>query len=139
MRAISLWQPWATAWVIGIKQIETRHWSTDYRGLLAVHAAKRLDADERRWWDRLHQGDARFPARPPLGAIVGVVELIDVQPTDDLAARISDREHEWGNYGRARFGWLARNHRALPEPIPFPGRQSFFSVPDELLPAAFRQ
>jgi hypothetical protein len=138
MRAISLWQPWASAWVIGLKTIETRHWGTDFRGDLAVHAAKRLQADEREWWEKLAEQDSRFPRRPPLGAIVGVVRLIDVVPTEQLVARISDRECGWGNYGRGRFGWLAENFRPLPEPIPFPGRQSFFSVPDELIPEHIR-
>lgn len=139
MRVVSLWQPWATAWVLGIKRIETRHWSTDYRGPLAVHAAKRWSRDEAEWWERLHERDMRWPARPPLGAIVGVVQLTDVLPTDALRATISDLESEWGNYAPKRFGWIAVNHRMLPEPIPFPGRQSFFSVPSELLPRDFRE
>lgn len=133
MRAISLWQPWATAWVIGLKTIETRHWETDYRGDLAVHAAKRLQADEREWWDKLAETDPRFPRRPPLGAIVGVVRLIDVIPTESCIGRISDTEARWGNYAPERFGWIADNFRPFREPIPFQGRQSFFSVPDELI------
>lgn len=40
MRAISLWQPWASAIALGSKRIETRSWSTSYRGPLAIHAAK---------------------------------------------------------------------------------------------------
>lgn len=27
MKAISLWQPWASAMALGLKSIETRHWS----------------------------------------------------------------------------------------------------------------
>ena len=41
MRAISLWQPWASVVALGSKRIETRHWSTGHRGPLAIHAAKR--------------------------------------------------------------------------------------------------
>ena len=49
IKAISLWQPWATAWVIGLKKAETRHWAPvtfldrvarGYGGPLAIHAAK---------------------------------------------------------------------------------------------------
>ena len=40
MRAISLWQPWASLIMTGAKTFETRHWSTSYRGPLVIHAAK---------------------------------------------------------------------------------------------------
>lgn len=38
---LSLWQPWATLVALGVKTIETRSWSTHYRGPLAIHAAAR--------------------------------------------------------------------------------------------------
>jgi activating signal cointegrator 1 len=41
MKAISLWQPWASLWFTDSKIHETRHWSTRHRGPLYVHAAKR--------------------------------------------------------------------------------------------------
>lgn len=41
MKALTLWQPWASLVALGIKTIETRSWSTQYRGPLAIHAAKR--------------------------------------------------------------------------------------------------
>ena len=39
MVAISLLQPWATLVVIGAKTIETRSWSTNYRGTILIHAS----------------------------------------------------------------------------------------------------
>lgn len=42
MRAITLWEPWATLWAGGKKVHETRSWPTKHRGLLAVHAAARM-------------------------------------------------------------------------------------------------
>lgn len=41
MKAISLWQPWASLVALGVKTIETRSWSTKYRGPLTIHAAAR--------------------------------------------------------------------------------------------------
>lgn len=38
MKALSLWQPWATLIQVGVKWIETRSWRTAYRGPLAIHA-----------------------------------------------------------------------------------------------------
>jgi hypothetical protein len=46
MKALSLWQPWASAMAVGAKTIETRSWGTSYRGPLAIHAAKRCIKDE---------------------------------------------------------------------------------------------
>jgi len=41
MKALTLWQPWASLIAVGAKRIETRSWSTKYRGPLAIHAAAR--------------------------------------------------------------------------------------------------
>ena len=40
-------QPWASLVAIGENTIETRSWSTRYRGRLAIHAAKGFPADAR--------------------------------------------------------------------------------------------
>ena len=47
MLALSLWQPWASAIAVGAKVFETRHWATERRGLIAIHAAKRWTRDQR--------------------------------------------------------------------------------------------
>lgn len=39
MKAITLWQPWASLLACGAKQYETRSWATNYRGPIAIHAA----------------------------------------------------------------------------------------------------
>ena len=41
MKALTLWEPWATLIALGVKRYETRSWGTKYRGPLAIHAAKR--------------------------------------------------------------------------------------------------
>lgn len=41
MKAITIWQPWASLIACGAKKFETRSWKTDYRGLIAIHAATR--------------------------------------------------------------------------------------------------
>jgi len=40
MKALTLFQPWATLVSLGEKKIETRSWQTNYRGPLAIHAGK---------------------------------------------------------------------------------------------------
>jgi len=41
MKAITLHQPWASLVAQDIKTIESRSWTTSYRGLLVIHASKR--------------------------------------------------------------------------------------------------
>ena len=46
MRAISLWQPFASAIAWGDKQIETRSWGTRYEGLLLICATAKTPLDD---------------------------------------------------------------------------------------------
>ena len=71
--------------------------------------------------------------RPSLGAIVATAVLSDCRPTEELEAEISAVERIYGNYSYGRFGWLLTNIRALPEPLPWKGKQGFFNVPDDAL------
>lgn len=107
MKALTLWQPWATLVALGVKTIETRSWSTSYRGPLAIHAATRPISDRLTlgvWeaWPSDPRGyqhpnhDGPRPARLyrndggwlvsgrwlplPLGAIVATCTLVDVVP-----------------------------------------------------------
>lgn len=139
MKALSLWQPWASAIPFGWKRIETRHWSTAYRGPLAIHAAKRWTADEREEWEIACQTYGMPPGQPPLGAVIAVTLLVDVRRTETLLAEgVSPEEQEWGNFGPGRFGWMLADIVALPRPIPFKGAQGLFEVPDDLFATSHR-
>jgi hypothetical protein len=134
VKGITLTQPWATCVAIGAKTIETRSWTTQYRGWLAVRAAKGLADpvfDEKgllEWCRRepfrtaLTAAGYRAPAQLPLGAIVAVVELVDVVPTESLICEAvvrerGERELGFGNFGPGRFAWLLRGIRKLDEPL----------------------
>ncbi|WP_242095447.1 ASCH domain-containing protein [Sphingomonas sp. CROZ-RG-20F-R02-07] len=136
MRAISLWQPWASAVILGHKRIETRHWSTPFTGRMAVHAAKRWTREERDDAEAFaRQIDPRL-ATPPLGAILGTVRLVRCEPSEAFS-HISQIERMLGNFAPGRFGWILDDVRAFAEPIPFKGAQGFFDVPDELIARGF--
>ena len=130
-----MWQPYASAVALLLKGIETRGWSTDYRGPLAIHAARRFGGAEKRF-AQVERALGRLPARLPLGAVVCVVDLVDVRPTHELVLTISAIEKMYGNYEPGRFGWMFENVRVLQEPVPFIGRQRFFNVPDQIIEAA---
>lgn len=135
MRAISLWQPWASAMALGLKRIETRHWSTSYRGPLAIHAAKRWTGEERDFAEACARHYV-LPelAAPPLGAIVAVGFLTGVQRVEAIRDSLTPMEDGFGNYSNGRFGWLFRDIEPLPEAVPFKGAQGFFTVPDDFTP-----
>lgn len=134
MRAISLWQPWATAIAVGVKRVETRHWETRYRGPLAIHAAKHWDADQKEFAS-VERALGRLPARIPLGAIIATATLVDCRSTDEAALLVGAVERIYGNYTPGRFAWFLENVVALPEPIAYRGAQGFFNVPDALFAA----
>lgn len=160
MRAISLWQPWASAIAVGAKRVETRHWSTPYRGPLAIHAAKRKNINELiyhsatwGWCGALRPlgltmgGNEKLWDLLPFGAIVATCELTDCRPTDSFTGAEIDMprrpegeksdiycwtERHMGNFELGRFGWILENIQPTRWPIPFKGAQGFFNVPDSL-------
>jgi len=51
MKAISLWQPWATLIALGLKTVETRSWRMDYRGPLVICSTTGKSQNERAFGD----------------------------------------------------------------------------------------
>lgn len=135
MKAISLWQPWASAIPLGLKSIETRHWSTRHRGEIAIHAAKRW-TPEIREFAAVEHALGRLPKRLPLGAIVAVATLVDVKSTEELGAtRLDAVERLYGNYAFGRYGWMLADVRPLTEPVGCVGRQSLWTLDVDVIAA----
>ena len=133
MRAISLWQPWATAIAVGVKRVETRHWPTNHTGPLAIHAAKHWTISERRYTATARELWSLGGIPLSFGAIVATCTLMGCRRTEDVELQLSEIERFYGNYAPGRFAWFLTDIVALSEPIPFKGHQGFFNVPDELL------
>jgi activating signal cointegrator 1 len=133
VRAISLWQPWASLWASGRKVHETRHWSTDYRGPLAIHAAQRLEEVSMELDEiMLAQFGAMWRRELPRGAIVGTCNLVACVATGtNFPASLDDEAA--GDWSDGRFAWRGDGFRLLARPIEWKGRQGFFSVPDSIL------
>lgn len=141
MKAISLWQPYATAIALKLKRYETRHWWTDYRGPLAIHAAKTDNKQLRDFFAnqvmccelKHHFDKAHFYSWTalPKGAIVCVVNLTNCEPTKEVVRRISQYEMLLGDYGAGRFAWTMDDVQMLQQPLHVRGHQSFFEVDDK--------
>jgi activating signal cointegrator 1 len=157
MKALTLYQPWATLVAIGAKKIETRSWSTKYRGPVAIHASKKFPIE--------FHGDSKpfrsclkgilFSDNPStpwqliksnlhLGCIIAVCELVVVVPIDnqiqgyrviddgyDLNIPIPPLEPDrsFGDYTPGRYAWILENVRMLKEPIPCKGMLGLWTVP----------
>lgn len=137
MKALSLWQPWATLIAIEAKRYETRSWNTKHRGLLAIHAAKKWDGllkeycDMEPFYSCLH-GDKEAIVLP-LGYIVAVVKLVDVHKVEKIRAQLSKNELAFGNYADGRYAWELQLVKKFEKPIPMNGAQGLFEVADDLL------
>jgi hypothetical protein len=146
-KVLTLTQPWATLVAIGAKRIETRSWSTSYRGPLLIHAAAglgpvggfkglvrqcRYDPFKSVLRDAGAAGlISEYIDDYPRGAIVAVAELCYCQPMPDDGSIgwnfngnewvITDQERAFGDYTPGRFAWLLADVRPLATPIPAKG------------------
>jgi hypothetical protein len=127
MKAISLWEPWASAIAVGAKKIETRSWPTRYRGPLLICASKRtMDAEAQDVAEYIRNTHPTF--QPQYGMALCIVTLVDCVPTDNVyLRRLSPEEHYLGNYDNGRWAWITADTVRI---IPFPirGAQGLFDV-----------
>lgn len=151
---VSMWQPWATLLMLGLKTYETRSWSTSHRGLLGIHAAKRaIDVDTRSYfedsglrefiWDN-HAFDVlgEYDGGHVHGALLGTVELITCKPTDavyrpepswnapfeDWPVPDVPLDYYLGDFTPGRFAWECSTPRIYTYHPSVRGQQGLFSV-----------
>ncbi|SRR5881394_77488 len=131
IRAISLWQPWASAMASGAKRIETRSWPTSYRGDLLICSAKRKPK-----FGECPDFVLANCGQLPFGFALCIVELYDCWPTErvnELRQSIGKAERDLGDYAPNRFAWLTRNCRTFQEPIPIVGRQGLWKLSEHFV------
>lgn len=130
MRAISLWEPWAWLVALGEKVYETRHWATNYRGLLAIHAAKRWTKAEQETWEAFKFSNNRLrkiEANPPLGAMLCITRLVNCHRTDTQRWQITEKERLYGNWQPGRYAWELQMVEVFEQSIPAKGAQGLFN------------
>jgi hypothetical protein len=137
MKALTLWQPWASLIALGEKRIETRCWQTSYRGELAIHAAAKLPP---RWlgasmhgnefrnelaavlnvrWDYVDAAIRNLP----YGAILAIARLVSIEETDRVRDVLCERELLFGNYEEGRYAWHLALVKRFDVPIPAKGNR----------------
>ena len=135
MKALTLWQPWASLVILGYKKIETRSWSTVHRGKLAIHAAKQEPKSVFSTTARIFSEEAKLAVgmclayygaqtfnELPRGCVLGEVDLVLCEPSGNVdLMKLESLERVLGDYSLHRFAW----HLEKPEhyhPFIFPVR-----------------
>jgi len=136
MKALTLTQPWATLVAIGAKRIETRSWNTQYRGPLAIHAAKGFPETAQflcfkepfrglliQKYSFICGGEMYFGKHKfPLGCIVATCNLTRIDSIKkDYDLYITRNERAFGDYSEGRFAWILEDIKPLDTPIPAKG------------------
>ncbi|WP_428673621.1 hypothetical protein [Reyranella sp.] len=144
--ALTVWQPWASLIVEGIKPFEFRGWCTPDRVIgkrLVIHAARRpVRASEiRQAMESLHRGhDDGMKIGPaldlleavwrrdrelPLGAGLGTAMLGPAIECSVLFRDDADVDPD-------KWGWPLDDVRHWPAPVPMAGAQGFWKWPHPL-------
>lgn len=134
MKALTIWQPYASLIAVGAKKYETRSWRTDYRGLIAIHAALRPMG-----WIIEHTDEAvlQIAARIfgteammdlPNGKIVAFGRLTDcLLMTPELIEGQTPQEIALGDWTSGRYAWRIEDVEAV-EPIDIKGKQGLWTL-----------
>jgi len=123
--ALTLWQPWASLIRYEVKRIETRSWTTSYRGPIAIHAAKKpVAASDYLELFELLPENCDFP----LGCVVAIANLVDcVEMTPEFITAQSEQERLCGDWQPGRFAWILEIIRPVVPPIPATGGQKLWN------------
>jgi activating signal cointegrator 1 len=141
MKALSLWQPWASLIALGEKRVETREWTTKYRGPLAIHATTKLPP---RWLGVSRHSDTFTDGiadvlnvrrdhvqtamrNLPYGAVVCIVRLVAIERTSDVREILCERERIFGNYENGRYAWFLELDEAFAKAIPAKGNRMLWN------------
>jgi hypothetical protein len=123
-KCLSVRQPWASLIVNGTKTVENRSWSTNYRGLLLIHASQKVDRDA-------CLGHGIDPDSLPRGVILGAIHVKDcLPPTEPCRSRWADK---------GAHHWLLASPRRVRRPVVFKGRVGLFNVPLHYLDKPLRR
>lgn len=152
MKAITLWQPYASLVAIGAKPHETRSWATSYRGLIAIHAgvkpAHEMDLATiyacREAFGLPHEKPfPEYVRELPHGAVVATATLAECwqvvkhTPTAVILRQSNGVGEDkipidapylmFGDYRVGRYIWALTDVCALQAPIPAKGKQGLWN------------
>lgn len=145
MKAITVWQPWASLLATGKKHIETRSWRTNYRGEILIHAAKKpysqieliIPREDRKLIeDALRLKYIDWKERVPTSVIVGKANLVNCVLIDEKIAELIKEQHPdeyaFGDFTPGRYAWVMESPVLFKNPIPAKGKQGLWNWEGEI-------
>ena len=138
MKALTLWQPYASLMIGGFKTYETRSWCTEYRGWLAIHAAKKepsyvfdmlnpylenVITDGELFWQCLDRMGYHLWKQLPRGAVIGLIEINAVYRTEAIRDEVGPYDKAFGDWRDGRFAWHVKGIIPYTKPVPAKGKQ----------------
>jgi hypothetical protein len=132
MKALSIRQPWAYLICKGLKDVENRSWSTEFRGRIYIHTGLKFD---KYGFDKITGQFSPVDIKTKmillatfikgaftLGAIIGEVDIVNCryrfpEENDNLYS-------VWHEPGR--YGFILANPVFYEHPLPCKGRLRFF-------------
>ena len=121
IKALTIRQPWAELILLGRKKYELRTWMTKYKGLLAIHASGKIDAEDAR-----HFG--LDPEKLVTSAFVGFVTLKEVRPYTREDARLLKKRRAGYGWFPHNLSWVLKKPKRI-SPIEAKGQLGLFSAP----------
>lgn len=145
MKAITLWQPWASLILIGAKPYEFRSWKPPQSIIgqrIAIHAgARKPKIEEIRWlkiylqrsclhdeiaWPALDKWQS-LPNLLPLSHILCTALLGKPRPGDAIGREWENRMNDSDREGTFNWGWPLTEIEPVVPPYPVRGHQGFWN------------
>lgn len=134
MKAITIWQPYASLIEYRLKKYETRSWKTSYRGPLLIHSGQRPMR-----WILKHSAEGALDIaieqfgidqlmQLPVGRAICIVDLVDcIEMTPEFIAAQSQTELAVGDWESGRYAWKLANPRPVNN-VELLGKQRLWNV-----------
>lgn len=137
MKVISIWQPYASLIVQGIKRVETRRWTPPDSLLgqrIGIASTKgwlpgqkdAIQSHDLKWFSQLL--DLPQPEDLPRGVLLGTVVLDYWEEMDGhVINNTPEKEKAFGWWVPGSYAWHLRDPIEWENPVPVQGKQGFFN------------
>ncbi len=107
LKAISLWQPWASLIPLGLKHYETRSWKTNYRGKLLICSTATNTKLQHQQYLKIYEQLQLLPWSDfPHGQAIAICDLVDcIEMTAEFIEQQSKTEILCGDWQVGRYAW----------------------------------
>jgi len=126
MKAITLWQPWASFMALGLKKNETRHWPLDLTGPIAIHAAKKLvRIDDPYFQEAFKKLNITYDDLPRGAVLCWFEKMTCIKITPNNVPPFPERA--FGDYTSGRYMYKMSGLNTLSEPFYVGGAQGVWN------------